>query len=167
MLSVAMLKYSNQKQPGMERVYLACTSRSQSIIGREPGQELRQELKQKPWHSAVYWLALWFMLNKLLSTAQAHLPRDGAAHRGFGLPTSIISQGNLLQTSQTSLIWKIPQWRCPLLQVTLGCVKKMTIKANQDKRQRISELDAVDSMWRRTLETSAACDKAGLRKSPG
>lgn len=64
------------------------------------------------------------MLNRLLYTAQAHLPRHDAAHCGFSLPTSIISQDNLLQTSQASLIWEIPQLRCLLPWVTLGCIKK-------------------------------------------
>lgn len=65
------------------------------------------------------------MLDKLLYTALAHLPRDGAAQGGFGLLTLVISQHNLLQTwSQASLIWEIPQLRSLLPWMTLGCVKK-------------------------------------------
>lgn len=44
LLSVAMIKYCDEKQPGEESAYLVYTSRSQSS---------GQEVKEKPWMKAA------------------------------------------------------------------------------------------------------------------
>jgi hypothetical protein len=62
-VSIASTKHHDQKSVGKERVYLAYTSRSQSITGGSQDRNSsragtwRQELMQRPWRSAAYWLA--------------------------------------------------------------------------------------------------------------
>jgi hypothetical protein len=62
-VAVAVMKRHGQKQTGEERVYLTCTSTSLLIIGRSQNRNSRREgtwrqaLMQRPWKSAIYWLA--------------------------------------------------------------------------------------------------------------
>ena len=44
----------------------------------------RQELMQRPWRGAAYWLALHGLLSLLSHRTQGHQPRDGAIHNGLG-----------------------------------------------------------------------------------
>ena len=58
-----MIKHHDQTQVGEERVYLAYTSTSMFIIKGSQDRNskrtgtCRQELMQKPWRGAAYWLA--------------------------------------------------------------------------------------------------------------
>mgnify|MGYP001058360618 CR=1 FL=1 len=84
-----------KKQLGEERVYLASTSRlpfiikgSQDRISNRAGT-WRQELMQRPWRGASYWLAHQGLLNLLSYRTQNHQPKDGTTHYGLGPPTLI------------------------------------------------------------------------------
>lgn len=61
-------------------------------------REVKVELEQKPWRTVP--VTLSGSLHKLSYTAQAHQPRDGAAHSGLDLPQQSINQDNLLFTGQ-------------------------------------------------------------------
>jgi hypothetical protein len=49
----------------------------------------RQELMQRPWRDAVYWLAHNDLISLLSYRTQNHQPIDGNTHNGLGPPTSI------------------------------------------------------------------------------
>ena len=46
----------------------------------------RQELMQRPWRSAAYWLASPGLLSLLSYRTQGHQPRGGTTHNGLGPP---------------------------------------------------------------------------------
>jgi hypothetical protein len=76
------------KQLGEERVYSASTSTSQFIIkGSQTGTQTAgtQELMQRPWRSATYWLVPHCVLGQLSYRNQDHHPRDGHTHNGRAL----------------------------------------------------------------------------------
>jgi hypothetical protein len=50
-----------------------------------------QELMQRPWRGAAYWLASHGLLNLLLYRTQDHQPSDGPTHSGLDPLLSIIS----------------------------------------------------------------------------
>jgi len=78
------------KQVGEERVYSAYTFHIAVHHQRKSGQELKQvrkqELMQRPWRDATYWLASPGLLSLLSYRTQDHQPRDGTAHNGLGPP---------------------------------------------------------------------------------
>ena len=49
----------------------------------------RQELMQRPWRCAAYWLAPHGLLSLLSFRCQDHQPRNGTTHNGPVPPTSI------------------------------------------------------------------------------
>ena len=57
----------------------------------------RQELMQRPWKGAAYWLAPRGLLNLLSYRTQDHQPRDRTTHNGLGSPTSVTDYENVLQ----------------------------------------------------------------------
>lgn len=59
---------------------------------RSQGRNLRQELKQKPWGNAAYWLSLRGVCILLSYTPQDHQPRSGSPHSALGPPASIVHQ---------------------------------------------------------------------------
>jgi hypothetical protein len=67
-VTTAVIKHHDQKHLGKERVYLAYTSTSLVIIKRSQdrnssrAENWRQELMQRPWKGAVYWLAPYDLL---------------------------------------------------------------------------------------------------------
>lgn len=62
-----------------------------------------QEVKQKPWRSAVSQLALRGLLSLLSYMPWDHLPRGGAGGNGLGPAPCIINQENTLQDCLQSL----------------------------------------------------------------
>ena len=86
-----------KKQVGEERVYLAYTSTllfitkgSQDWNSHRAGT-WRQELLQRPWRGAAYWLALPDLLSLLSYRIQDYQPRDGPTHNGLSPPPLIIN----------------------------------------------------------------------------
>jgi hypothetical protein len=75
-----------KKQLGVERVYLAYTSTSHSITEGSKDRNSnragswRQELMQRPWRGAAYFLAPYVLLILLSNRTQDHLPRDVTTH---------------------------------------------------------------------------------------
>ena len=49
----------------------------------------RQELVQRPWKGAAYWLTPRGLLSLLSYRTQDHQPRDGTTHNGLDLPPLI------------------------------------------------------------------------------
>lgn len=49
----------------------------------------RQELKQRPWKSAAFSLALCILFSVLSCSTEDHLPRGDTAHNGLDPPTPI------------------------------------------------------------------------------
>ena len=81
-----------EKQVGEERVYSAYTSTllfitkgSQDWNSSRSGT-WRQELTQKPWRDAAYWLASPGLLSSLSYRTQGYQSRDGTTHNGLGPP---------------------------------------------------------------------------------
>lgn len=62
------------------------------------GRNSRQELKQRSWSTAAYWLVPHDCLICFLIQTRTHLPRGGTAHNGLGLLTSITIQCNTTQS---------------------------------------------------------------------
>lgn len=89
--SVAVMKHRDQKQLGEERGFFGLLFHISE--GEGSGQELKQEQRQDPWESAVYWLAPHALLRLLSFVSRHHLPRAGPAHSGLGPPTLIINRG--------------------------------------------------------------------------
>jgi hypothetical protein len=81
------------KQVEEERVYLAYVSILMLIIKESQdwsssrAETCRKELMQRPWRSALYWLASPGLLILLSYKTQHHLPRSG--HCGLGPPPLI------------------------------------------------------------------------------
>jgi hypothetical protein len=89
-VNIAVVK---PKPLGEERVYLAYPSKPQTIEGSQAGAQTRQEpggrqeLMQKPWRGAAFWLAPHALLSLLPYRTQDHQPRDGPANSGMGPPS--------------------------------------------------------------------------------
>jgi hypothetical protein len=87
-----------KKQVGEERVYLAYTSTllfitkgSQDWNSHRAGT-WRQELLQRPWRGAAYWLAFPGLLSLLFYRTQDHQPRDVTTHNRPSHPWSLIEK---------------------------------------------------------------------------
>jgi fatty acid desaturase len=84
------MKLHDPKQAGEERVYLTYTSTLLFTTGRSQDRNSSrtrswgQELIQRPWRSAAYWLALYGLLNLLSYRTEDHQSRDGTTHNGLG-----------------------------------------------------------------------------------
>jgi hypothetical protein len=115
-----------KKQVGKERVYSAYTSTllfitkgSQDWNSHRAGT-WRQELMQRPWKGAAYWLASPGLLSLLSCRTQGHQPRDGITHNQWmALPPLITNWENALQLD---LMEAFPQER-PFLCDNSSCVK--------------------------------------------
>jgi hypothetical protein len=85
----------NEKAIWEEMVYLAYTSTLLFIIEGSQDRNSsragtwRQEMMQRPWKGAAYWLAPHGLLGLLSYRTQDHQPRDGTTHNGLGPPPSI------------------------------------------------------------------------------
>jgi hypothetical protein len=81
-----------KNQSGEERIYSAYTSTllfitkvSQDRNSYRAGS-WRQELLQRPWRDAAYWLASLGLLSLLSYRSQYYQPRDGTTHNGPSHP---------------------------------------------------------------------------------
>ena len=90
-ISIALINTITKINLG-KRVY-TYSPQSQSIMeevrARTQAGTWRQALKQRPWRSAVYWLALHGLLGLLSYRTQDHLPRAGLTHYVLSPPTLI------------------------------------------------------------------------------
>jgi hypothetical protein len=81
-----------QKQIGKQRTYIFVSpfiiEGSQNRNSNRAGTR-RQELTQRPWRDAAYWLALHGLLIPLSYKTLNHQPGDEITHHGLGPPTSI------------------------------------------------------------------------------
>jgi hypothetical protein len=81
-----------KKQVGEERVYSVYTSMLLFITKRSQDRHShmagtwRQELMQKLWKSAAYWIASPGLLSLLSYRTQDYQPRDGTTHQGPSYP---------------------------------------------------------------------------------
>lgn len=93
---------------------------------RESGQELKQEVEQKPWGSTAYTMEERCVQAHSLPGLHSpgHLPRS-ATHSGLGPPTLITNQNNPSDTATDQSVLGRPS-----SQETLGYIK-LTIKSNQ------------------------------------
>lgn len=57
-----------------------CLLSSEESRAGTPGGNWRWELRQRPWHDAVYWLAGYGLLSLLSCSTQHHQPRAGTIH---------------------------------------------------------------------------------------
>jgi len=92
-VSIPAQNIMTKKQIGEERVYSAYTSTllfitkgSQDRNSHRAGT-WRQELIQRPWKVAAYWLASPGLLSLLSYRTQDYQPRDGTTHNMLGPPT--------------------------------------------------------------------------------
>jgi hypothetical protein len=68
----------------------------------------RQELRQRPWRDAAYWIASPSLLSLLSYRTQDYQPRDGTTTMGLALPPLITNWENALQLD---LMEAFPQGR--------------------------------------------------------
>ena len=84
-----------KNQVGEERVYSAYTFIllfiTKGIQDKNSNRAgiWRQELMQRPWRGAAYWLASPALLSLLSYTTQDYQPSDGITHNGLGPPPLI------------------------------------------------------------------------------
>jgi hypothetical protein len=75
-----------KKQAGEERVYSACISILPFITKGSQDwnstQGRKQELMQRPWRDAAYWIASPGLLRLLSYRTQDHQPMHGTTHKG-------------------------------------------------------------------------------------
>jgi hypothetical protein len=91
------------------------------------GRNQRQEMKQRPWRNAAYWLAPHGLFSWMSNSTQGHLPKGGTTHRGLSPLSLIIKPNNGPETCQlANLRETFSQFRFPSFQKNLACVK-MTI----------------------------------------
>jgi hypothetical protein len=90
------MKHQVQKASWGGRDYLTYTSISLLIIKGSQDRNLnkagtwKQELMQRPWMGADFWLAPCGLLNLLSYKTEDHHPRDGTTHKGL-IPSSSIT----------------------------------------------------------------------------
>lgn len=89
LISVAMIKYSDQEHLWKEKIYLAFTSGSLSII---EGREIRSGTEAGAME-VCWWLPYSWASVQVFSSCS---PRSGAAQSGLDPPTSVINQDNPL-----------------------------------------------------------------------
>jgi hypothetical protein len=104
LLSITVLKQSEQKQLGKERVsltYPSIVDLKEVRIGTqdrnlEAGTEA-QTVEEHYFCGGALLLSSFLMVSSawFFYTTQDHLPRDGTAHSGLSPPTSIIDQENV------------------------------------------------------------------------
>jgi hypothetical protein len=86
-----------KKQVGKERVYSAYTSvllfitKGSQNRNSHKAATWRQELVQRPWKDASYWLASPDLLSLLSYRTQGHQPRNGTTHNGLSPSPLIIN----------------------------------------------------------------------------
>ena len=89
------MKHHGQKQVGEEKLYLAYTSTLLFIIEGSQDKNSnragtwRQELTQRPWRDAAYWLVSPGLLSLLSYRTQDYQPRDGPTHNRLDPPPLI------------------------------------------------------------------------------
>lgn len=72
------MNYWDPKQPGEGLFRLLLLGRQELKQGRNiDARTLRLKLKQEPWRSAAYWLAVHGILSLRSYTTQDHLPKGG------------------------------------------------------------------------------------------
>jgi hypothetical protein len=79
-----------KKQVGEERVYFSLHCHTAFHHQRKSELELKQvrkqELMQRPWRDATYWLVSPGLLSLLAYRTQDYQPRDGTTHSGPSHP---------------------------------------------------------------------------------
>jgi hypothetical protein len=92
-----VIKHCDNKQLGEERVCFHLQPSSHIPLLREvraetqTGRNLRQELVQRPWRSAAFWLTHHDLLSLLCLFTASRTTSKGndPIHNGLGFPTSI------------------------------------------------------------------------------
>ena len=104
-----------------------------SLVRKAKASTQRQELRQGPWRSAAYRLAVCGLLSLLSHTTQDHPSRGGTTHRRLGPPTSVINQEKAPTGMPTGQVDRgISSVEVPSSQTTLTCIKLIQ-KQKQNK----------------------------------
>jgi hypothetical protein len=124
-VSIAVIKHHDQKQPGQERVYFSLQFHTTDHHWGKSGQELRQELIQRPWRNTAYRLAPHGLLSLLSYTIQDHQPRDGTPHSELSpLPLTTNQENDPEVWPQVHLVREdIFSIEIPPFKMTLACVQ--------------------------------------------
>ena len=102
-VTLGVMKTMTKKQVGEKGFYLAHASTLLFIIEGSQGrnsnmaESWRQELMQKPWRGAAYWLASHGLLSLLSYRTQDHQSRDGTINYELGPSPLMTNWENALQ----------------------------------------------------------------------
>jgi hypothetical protein len=122
-----------KKEVGEKTVYSAYNSTLLFIIkGSQDRNSLmaetwRQELMQRPWRGAAYWIASPGLISLFSCRTQDYHPRDNTTHNGLVPPLLIINGEICLTVGSHGGIFST---EAPFLVITPACVK-LTHKASQ------------------------------------
>ena len=83
----------------------------------------RQEMVQRKWKSAVYWLVFPGLLSMLFYRIQDHHPKVGTTHNGLTFPDLILIKKMSYRLACSENMEKFPQMR--FLLMTLNFVESM------------------------------------------
>jgi hypothetical protein len=113
-ISLALIKHSKQKQVGEEMVYLAYTSRLQSIFEGNQGRNSNRSLQLKK-----LWRNTWLTQLTFLSILGPHGTRNSIAHSRLGSATSISHQDQFDEGNSSILHSSQVTRSCVRLPVTI------------------------------------------------
>jgi hypothetical protein len=127
MVPIAVGRHHDQKQLGEKRIYLTLPYHSSSLkevrTRAQAGQGPGQELMQRPWRDAAYWLAPHGLLSLLSYRTQDHQPRLVPSTMVWSLPHQSLIRKRSYRFVYDLILQRIFSTEAPSSHMTLEYVK--------------------------------------------